>query len=311
MNKVGADLTSWAFLIQAHEDPHHLKELVESLSSEQSSFFIHIDAKANLRDFKFLLSGLEVYFIEERVNVRWGGWSQVQATLNLIAAARASGRSFRYFTLLSGTHYPTRWVGSILDWMTQDGREYINLVAVPNVAMNKTMVRFTRYYIEGAHRASGIFGISKSILFRLINKIPLRNPDRVLKGRKLFAGSNWWTLSDEAIALVEQTVENDPELVDYFRHVKCSDESFFQTIIGNSVLLARCFRADVYTDWSNPADAPCFLTMQHVPMLLSSEAKLSDEYGTGPINFARKCGTRNRTVVQALKAGSARDAPLA
>lgn len=311
MKNVGADLTSWAFLIQAHEDPHHLKELVESLSSEQSSFFIHIDAKANLQDFKLLLSGLEVHFIEGRVNVRWGGWSQVQATLNLIAAARASGRSFRYFTLLSGTHYPTRWVGSILDWMMQDGREYINLVAVPNVAMNKTMVRFTRYYIEGAHRASGILGISKSILFRLINKIPLRNPDRVLKGRKLFAGSNWWTLSDEAIALVEQTVENDPELVDYFRHVKCSDESFFQTIIGNSVLLARCFRADVYTDWSNPADAPCFLTMQHVPMLLSSEAKLSDEYGTGPINFARKCGTRNRTVVQALKAGSARAAPLA
>lgn len=42
-------------------------------------------------------------FVADRVAVEWGWFGVLHATLNLIRAAVASGHSFRYFTVLSGS----------------------------------------------------------------------------------------------------------------------------------------------------------------------------------------------------------------
>jgi hypothetical protein len=98
-----------AFLVQVHEDPDHLPRLVRALAAPWVHVFIHIDAKSAQAAFEQALAagGFEqLCFVRRRVEVYWGGWSQVQAALNPIGAALDSGVAFSHFTLPSGVHFP-------------------------------------------------------------------------------------------------------------------------------------------------------------------------------------------------------------
>lgn len=293
-------MTSHAFLLQVHEDPVHLRRLVESLATPDVHFFVHVDKKSNLALFSTLAEMECVTFLEDRVDVKWGGWSQVEATLKLIRAALNSHHDFEYFTLLSGTHFPLRPVKKILEYYNISKNEYINIVEVPNRELNKDMRRFYAYYLEGAHRPKGRFQFMKSLAYRAISHLPLRSPGKSIPGWRLYAGSNWWTLSLQAIEHIMATIDRTPALVDFFRFVRCSDESFFQTILGNSLFINNCARADVFTDWSDPKEAPCHLRPEHLDIILKEGFLLKDGYGVGPANFARKLSSRNKYVVDLI-----------
>jgi Core-2/I-Branching enzyme len=133
-----------------------------------------------------------------------------------------------------------------------------------------------------------------------MGRIPLRNPQRHLGDFDLYAGSQWWTLSAEAIGHILSTIKERPDLARFFRYVRIPDESFFQTILGNSVFLGQCARGNVYTDWSNPKDAPCFIRASHLPQVLAPSFRLADDYGSGPALYARKFGSRNRDVISEI-----------
>ena len=98
-----------AFLISAHKDPVHLKRLVDSLP-DGSEFFIHIDAKSDIRPFTERIDQPNVHFIEHRVNVCWGSINEVEYQMELVRAALAAG-SFDYLVTLSGMDYPV-WSNS-------------------------------------------------------------------------------------------------------------------------------------------------------------------------------------------------------
>ena len=94
-----------AYLILAHKNPQLLRREIAALSSKDSTFFVHIDAKSNI-DLFLLLKAQNVFFLEPRIEVFWGEFSQVRAILALISAALASATNHDYFILLSGSDYP-------------------------------------------------------------------------------------------------------------------------------------------------------------------------------------------------------------
>lgn len=289
-----------AYLIQAHQDPEFLRYLIEILAGKHSRFFIHVDEKSDLRSFKDVISRDDTFFLEDRVKVYWGGWSQVQAALNLLNAASRDTPSFNHYCHISGNHFPLRDPDLIHQYYQSSDREHINIVKVPNKTLNKNLERFTSYHIEGTHRPGSLVGRMTSPFLKVVSKIPLRNPRRYLPGIQLYAGSNWWTLTDSAVRYILKTHDDDRRYYEFFRYVRCADEAFFQTILGNSQFLTKCGRADVYTDWSDPSDAPCYLREQHLKLFASPNFCLDDAYGAGPANFARKFGTKNRNVAELI-----------
>ncbi|WP_181008490.1 beta-1,6-N-acetylglucosaminyltransferase [Sphingomonas montanisoli] len=292
--------TPHAYLIAAHADPVQLGRLIAALRHDGARFFIHIDRKSDIAPFRERVSGADIVYIDDRVDVRWGGWSQVAATLALIRAARQAYPLADYLTFMSGTHFPIRSNADRLAYVHGSGRELINIVGVPSTELGKPMTRFTRFFFEGAYRNPTLLKKVRGLLFRAIGKLPLRNPAAHLGGRKLYAGSSWWTLSAEAIGLIE-AAQSDSRLTGFFRHTMCPDEAYFQTILGNSPLLDRCVRTDVYTDWSDPVEKPCHLKERHLPLLLDPAFRLSDGYGDGPAHYARKLASSNVDIVDAIE----------
>lgn len=105
-----------AYLVLAHNNPKHLLRLIKSLSSNSSSFFIHIDSKSNLSEFAGIDGG-SINFLQDRIPVYWGDFSQVEAILCLIRTALSRPEIYDYFVLLSGVDYPLKSVAYIENFL--------------------------------------------------------------------------------------------------------------------------------------------------------------------------------------------------
>jgi hypothetical protein len=86
-----------AYLLLAHHHPLHLTRLISALETEHADIFLHIDKKSQDMICPPLKNNITL--IKNTVKVNWGGFSVVQATLNLMKEASASGE-YDYFILL-------------------------------------------------------------------------------------------------------------------------------------------------------------------------------------------------------------------
>jgi hypothetical protein len=105
-----------------------------------------------------------------------------------------------------------------------------------------------------------------------------------------FSGSGSWALTRTACEHVLTVVDGNPRLVDFFRTVFAPDESFVQTILGNSPFVGRMRRELVYTDWTrSPNGHPNEICEGHLELFeRQNEVTKSDVYGPGELLFARK-----------------------
>lgn len=130
-----------AYRVLAHNNPEHLQRLITALSSSSSSFFIHIDKKANFDPF-LRMKGNNIHLTQERASVLWGDLSQVEAILILLRTALAKRCRFDRFVFLSGAGYPLRSTSSIGQFFENNpDQEFINLVAMPSKATGKALFR--------------------------------------------------------------------------------------------------------------------------------------------------------------------------
>jgi hypothetical protein len=276
-----------------------LQRLVKALSSRSSAFFLHIDRKSNLGDFSNL-NGETVYVSRERIPVYWGDFSQVEAVLILLRLALAEQIRFDYFVLLSGTDYPLQPVSYIDRFFeSNSGKEFMNIVQLPCEAAGKPISRLTTY--QPSPGDSQPARVMRKLLVTA-GVIPAeRDYKPYLRNLVPYGGSTWWALSREACEYIQRFIDNEPEVVNFFKHTICPDESFFQTIIGNSPYKARTQRNLTYADWSSGGPNPAYLTETHLEFLTATASiVLDDVYGTGEILFARKFSDEAEEIVLRL-----------
>jgi hypothetical protein len=89
-----------AVLVLAHANPGVFERLVRALSHPSIAIFCHIDAKADLAAFR-TPSCAGVVFLEERVDINWGGYSMIEAELALFRAGRRAGPFAAYAVISS------------------------------------------------------------------------------------------------------------------------------------------------------------------------------------------------------------------
>jgi hypothetical protein len=278
-----------AYLIVAHNNPMHLLRLIRALSSSSSSFFVHIDRKSNLDDFTNI-NGDNVYISQERIPDYWVDFSQVEATLVLLRMALADQRRFDYFVLLSGTDYPLRSVPYIESFFERnEGKEFMNIVPMPCEAVGKPISRLTTYFPRPGYPISKIVKFVRQQLVK-IGALPIeRDYKSYLRNLVPYAGSAWWALSREACEYIQSFVANERRVVNFFKNTGCPDESFFQTILGNSPYKARIQTNLTYTDWSDGGDSPAYIAEKHTEFFESTPSvTMESAFGVGEALFARK-----------------------
>ena len=105
-----------ACLIITYTSAAQTLRMVNKLSNGQFDFYIHLDKKIPL-DTHSALAGLpNVFFITERVDVQWGTFSSIRATVNGLKQIEASGIAYDYVNLMSGQDYPIKSADYILNF---------------------------------------------------------------------------------------------------------------------------------------------------------------------------------------------------
>lgn len=289
-----------AYLIQAHNNVRHLERLLAALDGEDVFFFVHIDRKAELDLFAHLAAP-NVHLVERRVAVYWGDFSQVEATLVLIEAALASPAGVERLVFISGADFPIRSSVEIARFFAERPRaEFINTVPMPADAVGKPIARLARFHPRpSAPRA--VRGLQK-VLMRVGLLPRVRDYRRGLRGLRPYGGSSWWALTRSTCEQVMRFVAERPAVVAFFKHTWCPDESFFQTIIGNTAAAARVVPNLTYSDWAPGAASPEYLTEKHLPVLKAAAGqRLRTAFGDAEILFARKFSDRQGDMVGQLE----------
>ena len=243
-----------ALLIQAHQDISYFIKLAKI--QPNVNFYVHMDAKS--RDFpKTDLANLaNVVLLSDRVSVRWGGFSQIEATLILFETAFAHEDN-AYFHLLSGEDVVLQPFEVIeKQWQHQFGfQAMMSCEIAPQYAY--------RFIMDSPHADSNW---QRQLTGKIITKLqqgvakikPYHSP--------IYFGSQWFSVTREDW---EKIVPFTDEYSDFFRHKLVPDEHFFQTLITekltNQIRLSNDNRRQIIFDKNvNNGNSPIYMDLFNI-----------------------------------------------
>ncbi|UEM22437.1 beta-1,6-N-acetylglucosaminyltransferase [Skermanella mucosa] len=256
-----------AYIILAHKNPPQMARMLQALSHDGASFFVHIDRKVTIDPFVAAVSdrGLSAYFVPDRQDVLWGGYSMVQATVDTLAAALSAG-PHDYYILLSGSDYPIRSTGDLLAELGEARHEYINRHRMPADHVGKPISRLQHPYRATRDPRKP----QARIINGFLRLLPKQDYKKVLGELEPHGGSQWWCLSEPCIRYILQFIDSRPEFVSFFRTVKIPDEIMFHTILSRSPFEDRVKPALMFTTWEQKGMSPRTLTAAQIPQLRES-----------------------------------------
>ena len=99
-----------AILIQCHNKPEQINEIINYLPKEMFDIYIHVDRKSSI--ISDIVHKENTFFVKNRIDVRWGRFSQVEATISLINEIK-NPLNYSYCHLISGNDFvikPISWI---------------------------------------------------------------------------------------------------------------------------------------------------------------------------------------------------------
>ena len=267
MGSKGNYMKKHALLIQAHQDISYFIKLAKI--QPNINFYVHMDAKSDYFPDAETAQLANVFLLKDRITVRWGGFSQIEATLKLFETAFANEDN-AYFHLLSGEDVVLQPFEVIeKQWQQRfDFQAMMTCEIAPQYAY--------RFIMDSPHADSDW---QRQLTGKIITKLqqgvakvkPYHSP--------IYFGSQWFSVTR---ADWEKIVPFTDEYSDFFRHKLVPDEHFFQTLITekltNQIRLSNDNRRQIIFDKNvNNGNSPIYLD------LLKLERAKSDGYW-----FARK-----------------------
>jgi hypothetical protein len=273
-----------AYLLFVYRNPKLIKRVVERLSCEDSSFFVHVDGKSELRQFDAIRTE-NVFFTHTRIPVYWAEFSGVEAILLLIRHALSAPQRYDYLVLMSGSEYPLRSREYIHNFFELNaGVEFITMVKMPSEKAGKPLSRINTWRFPSTRPCS-------RFAFRLLAKVGLATRDyrKSFGALDPYSGHTWWALSADACHYLLNFRDRDTKLARFFENAFAPEETYLQTILGNSPFRSRVRRNLVFEDWSSGGGHPAMIAEQHLSFFEAQEAvSVQDLHGPGELLFARK-----------------------
>ena len=223
-----------AFLIMAHDNLPLLRRIVMRLDHPNSNVYVHIDKKTEIpNDFEEELKAAVRFasvMCVPRLQVTWGGYSQIQCELNLLRIALRDHND--YYHLISGHDYPLVSMDYFDEFFSVNiGKEFIGF-SKPGFAKEESQRYCVNYYFQdfaGRNRKSIFWWINKM----LVKLQVLIGIDKTKRYQNVLfeAGSQWVSISH---SFAEYLLNNENQIRKLFRYGYCCDELFVQTMFVNS-----------------------------------------------------------------------------
>ncbi len=274
-----------AYLILAHNEPKILQTLVEMIDDERNDIYIHIDKKSDINQFLPITVHHSNLTFTDRINVNWGGWSVVEATLLLLATARKKG-GYGYYHLLSGVDLPLKsqdYIHSKLD--VSPKLEYFDFSLSEQHKITLTNWTKWRYIFEEYLRDSCIIRRKFcSLLRRSYLKIQKDFNWKRHYDVELAKASNWFSVTEECCDYI---LTKSSWLEDNFKYVHVSDEIAIPTLIFNSPFYIRRSKESIRKiDWNR--GGPYTWLKDDLEELLTSTSLFSRKFSSNDMHFINK-----------------------
>jgi hypothetical protein len=218
-----------AYLILAHTEFGILQKLLDSLDDNRNDIFIHFDSKVEvLPHLQVEKAGLQI--LDNRVDVRWGDYSVLEAELHLFESASLKN-SYEYYHLLSGVDMPLKSQDFIHQFFENNrGKEFIGYFK--GDINNEISRKVRRYHLfPGNFREDSglnlIKKVGRSIFLKFQNIIGFQRNSRI----NFKKGTQWLSITDE---LVKFILTQRPNIKKTYKNTFCCDEIVVQTICYNS-----------------------------------------------------------------------------
>ncbi len=278
-----------AHFIICHINPDQVMRLVKALQHPEADIYIHVDKKVSIAPFLPIAELPNVYFIQRRITVHWGGYSIVEATISGLRQILDTGIEYNYLNLLSGQEYPLMHADRIHGFFSgHPGRLFMNIFPEED-KLTEYKYKLKQYYfaainVRGKYTAEKIARILK----------PRKFPD----GFEPMGTSQWFTIPLECAAYVLTFLEENKKIANIFRYMWAPDEMVFQSVLYNSPYRKAITNDNMrYIDWSEGNPSPKILTMANARQLIQSGslfARKFDMYTDSEIlDYLDKFNARN------------------
>ena len=219
-----------AYLLLCHKNADSVVAQAKALVAAGDAVAIHFDKRGAASEFEKIrgaLSGEPSVAFARRVACGWGEYSLVQASLNLIEAARRSFEGVTHYFLMSGDCFPIKSSAFIKNALAPSDRDYIEINDFLDSDWIKTGLKedrlVYRHFVNERERSRIFYG-----MLDLQRKLGLKRP--IPKGVRVKIGSQWWLLRAETIERMIAYMKKRPDVVRFFKTTWIPDEIMFQTI---------------------------------------------------------------------------------
>ncbi len=231
-----------AFLIMSHGNFYVLEKLIRMLDDARNDIYLHIDKKIKEFDFEYykgLVQKSGLFFLEQRLDVRWGDVSQIKLEFLLFKLAFSKGR-YMYYHLLSGVDLPIKSQDEIHFFFEKhSGKEFVGFKE--DHLFDKSRVTYIHLFPSRFKNANlklrFIYSKMRGAFLRLQRFFHYRYLIEK-DGFILKKGPNWVSVTGN---FVEYLLPFEASCLKMYRWACCADEVFLQTILYNSP-----FREHIY-----------------------------------------------------------------
>jgi len=266
-----------ACIVLAHEDPEHVRRLVETL--EPFPVFLHCDARTPDSVFRAMTEGLpERVRLLPRIRTGWARWENVAAEIAGYRVALETTDA-THVAVLTGSDYPLANPAEISAFLDAHREEsFVAAHPLPHPAWGRDGGRSRIRYRHWAWR--------KHML-----RLPV--PRRVPRDVALAGASQLKVLARRHAAAVVETVDRRPDLVRFWQRTWVADETFVPSVLSTPSLVPGFADENVahplwWIGWDGSArKSPPWLTTPDAGRLLERRTE-PDEL---PHVFARKFST--------------------
>lgn len=225
-----------AVCIQCHKNPDYINELIELFPREKFDIFIHMDKKSGVI-IPDIIHGDHIHFVpeEKRIDVGWGRFSQVEATLAMMDMF--TPEEYGYVHLISGEDAPVKSPNEIYEFLAKDDKEYIQSFPIlPTKGwrdnwQSRYLVRYPAWMVD---RRTNTVKRTIRIFYREFVLRTGIGKRKDLPAATIFGGSQWFSLTGKCVQWIMEYIHTHEEFMTFFHSALCPDEMVFNTIVRYS-----------------------------------------------------------------------------
>ncbi len=252
-----------AYLILAHRAPADLLAMLPALARHGETY-LHVDRDSRGFEDHWRALAQHAVLPDRRHRVSWGGFSVVEATLELIETALARGKA-DYFILMSGACLPVSGSARLAERLAHEGGEYIDIMSDAEVLRHDRAGRLRHYRFYSKTLPRACLGAAN----RLSRLAWTRRDFADEFGAPRF-GSMWWCLSRPFMEWAMDYRRTHPAYDRRFRNTETPDESYFQTLVSLSPFAMNVKGSLTYVDWEKGGSHPRTLSRLDLPRIAAA-----------------------------------------